>query len=102
MANWFTMAFGTSRHDKGQDNQAGDLAPLTTPWGQQFSNGRSTLITCPRPIGTGFHRRFSGTVGFIRTNVANSTPLVTQGGFFGDVPTDQQPWVDAPPAWDRP
>lgn len=98
----FTLAFGTARAHKGIDNQAGDLAPRTSPWGQLFSNARSQLITNPTPIGTDDSPRFKGTVGFMTTAVASMTPLVTESGFGGDVPTSQQGWVDAPDPWNRP
>lgn len=92
------------RH-KGQNNQAGDLQPETSPWGQALRRGTFQLLEHNRPIGghaTGFNRGFGGTVGAVVTRVANSLTLGQQTeGYFGDAPQTLQDIVDAPPPYKR-
>lgn len=86
---------------RGLNNHAGDLIPQQSAWGQALASGESELIDQPIPIGRQRDGAFYGTVGGITTRSASITPLFTPGGYWGDLPQDQQPLVSAPQPWDR-
>lgn len=92
------------RH-KGNNNQAGDLQPETSPWGQALRRATFKMVEQPLPIGgkaTGFTRGYHGTVGGVTTRVANMMTLGQQtDGYFGDAPQTLQAIVDAPPPYQR-
>lgn len=92
----------------GRLNQAGDLAPFVSPWGQELAAHESMLIDQPPPIGgksnpNDMHGRmgFGGTVGGMITLSANTGYVQAERGYFGDLPENQQALVDAADPWDR-
>lgn len=58
------------------------------------------MIAQPEPLQTG-RAPYGGTVGGIATASASVIPLVADGGYFGDLPQDQQSDVIAANPWDR-
>jgi len=87
-------------HNRGRNNQEGDLTPQTSAWGQALIAGLSQLIDQPAPIGWRRHN-FGGTVGGLTTVSASVLPVFSHYGFFGDVPESEQGTVDALPPWKR-
>lgn len=86
----------------GPFNHAGDLAPLTSPWGQLLFRNTTVLIDQPPAIGHQSPRGFGGTFGVMATRSANVQALFAPGGYYGDAPPDQlQPTVPAAPPWQR-
>lgn len=85
----------------GENNHAGDLAPLVSPWGQALFARTSMLIDQPAPIGSQSGDAYGGTVGGVTTRAASVIPLFAPGGYFGDIPQSEQDVVSAPPPWDR-
>lgn len=88
----------------GQNNQEGKLTPQFSQWGQEYLAGMPLLIDQPEAIGgrSAGGRPFGGTVGGMATRSASLLPLVSEGGYWGDLPQSEQPTVDAEQPWDRP
>lgn len=79
------------------------LAPFTSSWGQTLLGKLSRLFDQSPPIGKYTHQRkpYGGTVGGVVTQSANTRALSTQPGYFGDIPQDEQPEVQAAKPWQR-
>lgn len=86
----------------GPNNHAGDLAPLTSPWGRALFSHTYELVYQSPPIGVPQSGdAFGGTIGGITTRSASVIALFAPGGYFGDLPQTEQSFVDAPPPWER-
>jgi hypothetical protein len=85
----------------GVNNHAGDLTPLTSPYGQAMFAAAGQLVAHPLPI-QGHRQPFGGTVGGMATRSASVIPLSAESGYYGDLPQDRQGVVQAPEPWDRP
>lgn len=85
----------------GRFNQEGDLSPRISPWGQLMWQVTPLLINRPDPIGSQGTGAFGGTYGVMSTRSASVVALAQPGGYWGDLPTSMQDFVDAPPPWKR-
>lgn len=85
----------------GRFNQEGDLTPQTSPWGQALLANLSRLIAQPPAIGSQGTGAFGGSFGVVFTKSASVIALAQPGGYFGDLPLDQQDFVEALPPWKR-
>jgi hypothetical protein len=90
----------STRRVTGQNNHAGDLAPIHSPYGAALTAGMGQIINQPRPIQSSRHP-YHGTVGGVVTAAASVVPLVAEGGYFGDLPQDQQADVVASDPWEH-
>lgn len=84
-----------------RNNTEGSIGPVTSSWGQRWWAGTPQMIDHPPPIGN-FRKAFGGTIGSLLPTSANVRPLITVGGYGGDLPDAQRPLVDAPDPWMRP
>ena len=89
----------------GPNNHAGDLAPLTSPWGAILFTNTGMLIAQPPPIGhqgtLGFNRAFGGTVGGFSSLSASVIALAVEQQYGGDAPQTLQPTLQDPVPWNR-
>ena len=85
----------------GENNHAGDLAPLTSPWGQALFDRTSLLIAQSMPIGRQSGVYFHGNVGAMAARSANVQALFVPGGYWGDLPQTEQSTVESPEPWER-
>lgn len=86
----------------GRNNHAGDLAPLTSPYGREMFANAGKLIDQPSPIGRQSSTAMGGTVGGMTTRSANVRALFAPSGYFGDAPLSLQPNIEASDPWNRP
>lgn len=86
---------------RGDNNQEGRLNPRYSAWGQAYLAGMPQLFDQPVPIGQQ-SRGYRGTVGAAAQRSASVVALFAPGGYWGDLPQSEQPYVSAPPPWNRP
>lgn len=87
----------------GVSNQEGMTIPFTSPWGQELFAGTPQLIAHPAPLTRGDRRRkgYGGTIGGMTTLSASVIGLVSEQGYYGDLPQSQQAVVASLPPWER-
>lgn len=88
-------------NSRGNNNQEGRLSPRTSAWGEEYIAAIPELIDQPAPIGQQ-SRGYRGTIGAAATRSASVVTLFSPGGYWGDLPQSQQPYVSAPAPWKRP
>lgn len=87
----------------GRFNHAGDLAPLTSPYGEEMRAATPQLIDQPAPlVGFRWSKFVRGNVGGINVQTANVGLVFSPGGYSGDYPSSEQSYVQVPPPWERP
>lgn len=92
---------GVGRFHGGYANQEGMTVPATSPWGQALREHTGMLIDQPPVLQSLRLKGYGGTVGGVVTVQANTQPIYTGEGYFGDLPQTNQPEVNAPPPWTR-
>lgn len=91
----------------GPNNHAGDLAPLTSPYGQAWNGAVGGWMAKTNAIGRQNKGNFArdgevGTLGgFTSLNASVLALSAEERAYWGDLPQSQQPIVDEPAAWER-
>jgi len=87
----------------GRFNQAGALAPLTSPYGREMFAATSQLIDQPAPlVGWRWSKFVKGNIGGLNTQAANVGLVVGAQGYSGDFPQTEQAALQVAPPWERP
>lgn len=82
--------------EHGRFNQAGDLAPRTSAYGQALRRAAAFLIGNPMPIGNEGDIGFRGFVGSVVVRPSRVMPVVAFADFGGDLPLSAQPILNVP------
>lgn len=85
----------------GRYNQAGDLAPQSSAYGQAFARSRTSMHSSPL-VDPHSSIEYRGFIGLFFSRAARVHTVRAPNGYGGDLPTSLQTTVDAPDPWTIP